>query len=315
MEQGQREHHPQVLLLGNGINLAFGGRSWSGLMKSLSTRTDLPEELSCPMPMQAIIYTENKLKDAMKGKRNELFGSVETPEQMAFLQQLLGLPADEIITTNYSYELEAAALDRFRIGEAQLKTLLRHSPKLNRAEPKYLIQTYNQVGTDHRVARIWHAHGEARKPDSMIIGHYYYAKLLGRMIQYIDSRSQEHQRRARSGLAQEIGSWTEAFLFGDVYILGFGFDISEFDLWWLLNRKKREIAPHGKTYLFEMRDRGFSERKDLLRLLDVELVDFGMEKPSANDLDCCARYEAFYKRAVAEMKRMIENHTEERAYV
>ena len=298
--------YPQVLFTGNGVNLAFGGKSWSGLLRNLSERTDLPDALDCPMPLQAIIYTENRLRDAMQGRKAELFGSVETAGQLRFLRKLLSLPFDEAITTNYSYELEATALScQHNIPEATLRTMTQHSPAVSRAEPRCLLHTFNLVPLGGRDARVWHAHGEARKPDSMIIGHYYYARLLGKMIRYLDGRAKEHQRAAREGLPQKIDSWAEAFLFGDVYILGFGFDLSEFDLWWLLNRKKREKAPHGRTLFFEMKDPGFSERKDLLRLMGAEILDLGMEKPSKDDPDSCARYGAFYDKAAADIERMM----------
>ena len=56
-------------------------------------------------------------------------------------------------------------------------------------------------------------------------------------------------------------------------------DFSEFDLWWLLNRKKREKADHGKVWFYTpisseraewKRER---ERNELLKLLDVNVVE------------------------------------------
>ena len=42
------ERRPQVLLLGNGLNQAYGASSWDQLMKTLSIRTDLPDTAPSP---------------------------------------------------------------------------------------------------------------------------------------------------------------------------------------------------------------------------------------------------------------------------
>ena len=43
----------------------------------------------------------------------------------------------------------------------------------------------------------------------------------------------------------------ELFLFGDVYVIGFGFEQCEFDLWWLLRRKQREHYGDGKVFFYD----------------------------------------------------------------
>lgn len=54
--------YPQVLLLGNGLNRAYGGISWGNLLKEISRRDDLPlDELKSPMPLQAILVTNNDI--------------------------------------------------------------------------------------------------------------------------------------------------------------------------------------------------------------------------------------------------------------
>ena len=39
----------------------------------------------------------------------------------------------------------------------------------------------------------------------------------------------------------ECRSWVDYFLIGNVTIVGLGMDFSEFDLWWLVNAKKRRF--------------------------------------------------------------------------
>ena len=72
---------PQVLLLGNGLNRTFGGNSWTDLMKQISVRSDLPETLTCPYPLQAVLVTNDNVKEAMENCRNEFFGMVNSELQ------------------------------------------------------------------------------------------------------------------------------------------------------------------------------------------------------------------------------------------
>ena len=68
------ERRPQVLLLGNGLNQAYGASSWDQLMKTLSIRTDLPDKLSIPRPLQAVLVTNDTVDTTMKRHANALYG-------------------------------------------------------------------------------------------------------------------------------------------------------------------------------------------------------------------------------------------------
>ena len=60
-----KSNHPKVLLVGNGLNLAYGGVSWTNLLKQIARPGDLPlNELQSPMPLQAILMTNNNIKEA-----------------------------------------------------------------------------------------------------------------------------------------------------------------------------------------------------------------------------------------------------------
>lgn len=296
-------NRPQVLMLGNGLNLAYGGVSWGTLLKEISVREDIPERLNCPMPMQAILHTNNDIKTAMEKKKSSLYGNVGNAEQRLILQNVLRMGFDDILTTNYSYELEIAALGLSSVKESQIKKMNRHTPRVGRVESKYLLHSYNELNVDDVQNRVWHIHGEARKPDSMILGHYYYAILLGRMIDYVSSNENRYESNSRAGKEVELLSWLDSFILGDVYVLGFGFDVSEFDLWWLLNRKKREKAPHGDVYFFEPRDEGFNERIELLKLLGVKHIDCDIAKPEKDNPLRSEIYKEFYCTALSEMEK------------
>ena len=242
-------HFPQILLLGNGIVRVQDGKSWCDLLDSFSERPgEKAEDLLLPMPLRAIYLTNDSIKMKLCGKKEEFLGELHDPEIRGRLNKLLGLGFDDILTTNYSYELEMAVKGMGKMSENIIKSFSKNIIPGKRAETKYLLSTCNVVSNADARYRIWHIHGEARKPDSMILGHYYYAFLLKRIMEYLDMRANDY-RALNKGDEFEVKSWLDSFILGDVHILGFGMDFSEFDLWWLLNRKKRGIYTIMKLFL------------------------------------------------------------------
>lgn len=274
---------PQILLLGNGINRAFHSDSWDDLLNSIDTREDKYKisDRSCPETLKAILVTGDNVDIKLAEKKTELASlGTEKPEgQLALLRKLLGIGFDGILTTNYSYGLETAALGFGNIGESRLKAMQRHTDEVKRCETRFMLHTYNSVKYNGVEQKIWHVHGEARKPDSMILGHYFYGMLLGKILELNKKRGNSYFFDQQNGKPPKNGSWVDSFILGDLYILGFGFGFAESDMWWLLNRKKREHAEVGKTYFYELNLPGKSNREklDLLNLMGVEIVPFDVE--------------------------------------
>lgn len=278
-----KSRKPQILLLGNGINRAFNSDSWDDLLNSIDRRRDRYDigGLHCPETLKAILITEDNVDKALKNKKDALasLGTEKPEQQMRLLRRLLALPFDEILTTNYSYELETAALGAHSMNERTLRNIQGHTDEVSRCESRFLLHTYNRVELDeleNGERRIWHIHGEARKPDSMILGAYFYGNLLGKLAELNKKRGNFFQRQRRSHPEElpKIRSWADAFILGDVYILGFGFGFSETDMWWLLNRKKREPGSVGKTYFYELKPPSDVNRAklDLLKLMGVKII-------------------------------------------
>ena len=294
---------PRVLLLGNGVCRSFGGISWNGLIDHLKDEKKYPlaaERYVMPMPLKAALLTDNTLATKMK----EIVKAVEkpdpdqdaynwnsfikvTPEMKQQLRRLIGEKGEQfdyILTTNYSYEIEAALTDSDDPVGADSKKLLTDQQisrmmsfhEVDHAQAKFLVNTFNEVpitgkGTSARNAPkvpVWHIHGEARKPGSMIIGNYYYGKILRRCVERLDEfpgveeEGQKKRGSTRTNLFRtamnqgkpiKIGSWIDAFVLGDVYILGFGLDFSESDIWWLLEYKANHKDICGATYYYEPR--------------------------------------------------------------
>lgn len=115
-----------------------------------------------------------------------------------------------------------------------------------------------------------------------------------------------------------IRSWIDSFILGDVYILGFGMNFSEFDMWWLLNRKKREKAQHGRVYFYEPGCGGFGEKEELLKLLDVEVIHCGIPNPQGSNAEKDRQFRLFYQCAIEDIQKKTQkarNAVEEMSYV
>ena len=309
MAHGQHAK-PQVLLLGNGVNRAFGGGSWGQLIRDISCNESLPENcaLHLPMPLRAILVTGDTVGAQLRKAGDILYGKLGDPGHTDMLRVLLDMKFDHILTTNFSYELEAAAQPDCTIHDQQLRQMLRHTDGSRHAEAKYLFYTYNQVSWQGRNVPVWHVHGEGRKPDSMILGHYYYANLLEKITSYVRAEGARWKREQERGETPAIKSWTDAFLFGDVYVLGFGFDVSEFDLWWLLNRKKRERADTGKTWFFapeELSSDGINEKEELLKVLGVEVLHCNKTRAGGTPLERSLGFRKFYEEAIAQIRQLM----------
>lgn len=293
----------KILLLGNGILQAFGGESWNEFLASICKRPELPspDKINCPEPLKAILLTGDQVNVAMKEKCAKILGREQISEELAmFLKTILSLGFDHILTTNYTYELEQAAIYPNKLSEYKLKKIA--TSTTGKIDKKYLLHTYNEVFCNGVKNKIWHVHGESRKADSTILGHYYYGNSLFKIKESVD------KIRAIDSKDEDAKTWAEAFIFGDIYCLGFGYGLCEFDLWWLLNRKARENFNTGKLYFYEPFDENQWEKIDLLKLMKttsgdklVEVLDLGYEKSSNMD------WQKFYIEALEDAKNRMND--------
>ena len=258
---------PKVLLLGNGMNRVFGGASWSGLLEKIN-RTDFTADQvkGIPFPMQAVLLSKDHVDVSLHDLQRELTHCEVHPWLSEQLQRLLAMPFDCILTPNFTYEIQCAVMPDF---------------------------------VDH--APLFHIHGEARVPNTVILGHYYYGNLLFCCDEYLTRRAPACRYPLWVGGGEmEALSWLDYFILGDVYSLGFGFDTSEMDLWWLLCRKKRERADHGELYFFEPERKSALTKKALLEAYQARCVTLGVSEPEGKD------YRNFYEMAVREIGRRVQ---------
>lgn len=318
---------PQILLLGNGLERGSGQYSWDNLLNELrhknspvtaliehdkkqtrehdkilprvpfSLRYELycsDEKGSMPQSPEAELAEYNRFKDAVRKLTNQ-------PNDL--LRKVAALGADHIFTTNYSYCIENSICASGRLLEPHSKSRLKHLLYLTSVQQKrYRLNTcyYFDDGDAPTPVGVWHIHGETAVPDSIVLGHDGYGRILGKITGECTRSGDAFDKNASE---HTFTSWPELFLFGDIYILGFSFHLSEFDLWWLLKRKQKEQRANGQVYFYEQSPAGgFDETLDprllLLQANGVTLLDAGVQKGAAS-------YEVFYESAMTDIQARI----------
>ncbi|MBS5135833.1 MAG: SIR2 family protein [Oscillospiraceae bacterium] len=308
---------PQILLIGNGLEYKSGQRSWEQLVRDLTLpekremsgveslpfplRYELlstPSTSPTPMGHEDILQEEKRLAQAMKAMVHR---------SNPLLEKLPGLRMDHIFTTNYSYCLEQAFFPHRNFGCSRTRSQFRfdlrdrESKAIQTREVQYRLYTgyFFPAGPDTpQGTGLWHIHGESSVPQGIILGHDRYGRLLARIVQCCQNTA---QRTSRTNVGKlPFLSWPSLFLFGDVYILGFGFDSCEFDLWWLLRRKQRERNGDGKVYFYDKPP--FNTQKKMHHFL---LQANGAEVRTAGATDW-TDYDTFYAAAIQDIRQTVE---------
>ena len=313
--KGQR---PKVLLLGNGLNRMFKGGSWDDLLNALRDEKKYPlaqEKYIIPngfkAPMLANGDLKTKISEYIKDDKNQdKIYSCNSNELLEVVRAFALLPFDFILTTNYSYELELALSNVQVSDEKKIKKLLANIGD-SKAESKYAMRTFNRVSNKDYERDIWHIHGEYRKPDSIILGQYYYGNLLTKYSESLKNTYISTEKSVKTEKPKKINTWTEAFMLGDVYIVGLGMDFSEVDLWWLLEKKKINQNNYaGSTYFYnplvqENIDRDIKKAQEgpeacktyLMETYDAKVKNFGFKIKDYAD------YPEFYKLVYEDLKK------------
>lgn len=266
---------PKVLLLGNGLNRSFGSESWGDILSELSCTSFEEEEKAIidelTFPLQAIVYTGDNVDEGIKLLSEKLTNMPISEGYSEIINEYINLDFDVILTTNYTYDIERGIDKNFSCKARRSSKYRKKSFNGKASEEQFGLFKYMYVNDKY----IWHIHGEAAREDSMILGHYYYGKLLACMQKYISTLIRRYKGLVTKGDFLPL-SWIDYFMLGDVYIVGLGLDQSEIDLWWLLNCKKRHNKElnGGKVYWFEpnMKNMKSFSRYKLAEVNNIEVI-------------------------------------------
>ena len=331
------QSRPKVLVLGNGILRAFGGMNCEELEELIynaSNANPTPikgSSISFPMRIAASFACSNDchrgIEDAVSNlflqgklpqkKKDELLCDNETANS-SLLKELLEAVFDHIITTNYGYEKEQVFWGKCPTSDAvkkksdfyrRYKYAKRFNPRETKipVEQKFKIRRcYRDPGTG---TRVWHVHGEYLRPRSVIFGYYDYCSLLAK----VKDQCSVEKFKARYGKYQKgedfepVTSWVDSFLFGDVYILGFGAALDEPVFWWMMDRKKRMPWETGKVYFYEPTFKGRAEdpnKKDVLTMIGAfggEHRDLDVRILEPDPKSVGKKFSEFYEKACKEI--------------
>lgn len=301
------EKRPQVLLIGNGL-VYQKGFSWDDFIDKIS-RVKCTNKLDDKVPYSIKATATSDVSD--KRRHDEYYKAFSKYKYSSFdnLNRLLKIPFDSILTTNYTYEIENHLYKNYHLlsnvtkGKKAICTA-------RKSEGKYLLRTYNRLSNGVQTHDIWHIHGEIRRKSSMILTHDEYARLTKNILDYLDKRQNSYDEYYED---VKFKSWIDYFIMGDIYIVGLGFDFSEFDLWWLLNRRMRENANVGNVYFYEPFCEESKSKISVLKCMGVKCENFSMNIPS-NENDLKAFFNDFYKRVIADISERVNLYNQLTAY-
>lgn len=281
----------KILLLGNGINRCFAKSSWRDAIENVRSKygvkTTAKQIEKLPYNMQIVAASNDRVEDAMKDYCADLCADEISEENKDLILNITD-GFDEILTTNYSFEIEQAlgvkpsAASYRRISNQSRDDLTKRQKQMN-------IYKYHKA----KDKRIWHIHGDAAAPNSVVMGHYYYGKLLRAIQERVSEFVPGYMGKTAEGLEYEPSSWVDLFLMDDVCIIGCALDLCEYDLYYLLCCKKRRENGSTVTYIVKEGETIDPEKKIMLDAYNVKT-----KKIKAAD------YKEFYKAAAEYVRRI-----------
>lgn len=236
----------KVLLVGNGINQLAGiVPGWDQLfaqavkIEGFQVKRSLSPTLEYELNIQTILDadTTKKAGDIKRDIANylrKLQAELPAGWENKIHKTLMDAAPEILLTTNYDYFLEQAADPDFQLGKPSTRETL------------YSRERYRDAGAH----RIYHIHGETAVPSSICLGYEQYVGSVQNIRAELTKGAEEkknayHLYAVLKGLEKPVPNrWYYHFFTDDLYILGFGLDAAEQDIWWLLNYRAEQMRTH-----------------------------------------------------------------------
>ena len=292
---------PNVLLIGNGALKVCASASgtespaWSDYILKIP-KQPVDEELK-KVPNTLLASILSPCQDECRGKAYLNTFKTLSLKNSSILNDLVSLGFDAILTTNFTYEIENCFLPNYSSlsKKANYTRVTREKINKTKVDSKYLLHTYNQFKNS---PPIWHIHGEIRRPSSIILTHDEYARLVHKILELNLFNKNKYIQFYNS---VKYYSWLDYFLMSNLYIIGLSMDFSEFDLWWLLNRRMREKSTTGKIVFLGFDQSECTNR--ILKKLNVHTESLNAKCKSDDS------YIDFYCKAIEYLKKALKEKT------
>ena len=255
----------RALFVGNSINRTEknNGISWIDLLKNISKSygidTDLENDLKpFPLAFEEMMYKKEGRNDPYDKLKNLKVRIAEVFEENAnslidneIHTRLMQCGIEEIITTNYDYNLQSSIIPDFKGSKAKYS--------INNLESRHSLYrgykingvTVRQIHGELNHNRLITSNANHYLEESIMIGFEQYAEYFARIQSVINGESGKRSDAERKSLLVRIRDgqigkiWTDLFFTHQLIFAGFSLDFSENHLWWLLT--KREDLKSGKN--------------------------------------------------------------------
>ena len=303
---------PNVLFLGNGINRAYNEDSWDDLLRKI-TKIEIDDTKikllsnQIPSPLQAVAVTRDNVKEGIEKyindesdpKHGNQVALSDNQEKLDTYRSIICKGFDAVLTTNYTYEIEQAVNPDFLCKYNARSKYRKTTYKGNTVDEQFGLFKYMDVSDEKAACPIWHVHGELARPNSMVLGHDYYSKLLARIQSYLKQFNSAYFRSSKNKADYIPKSWVDYFLLGNLYFVGYGLDTAEMDIWRLISCKKHLGLNSAKVYYFDSnleQDDKFGKRL-LLEAYGVEPIPYKVDKD---------KYQYYYKKVEKKISELMD---------
>ena len=214
-----------TLLYGNGINIVAGAPSWNNLLRGIFTNSNNYDGVPLTMNYDSLFLCQNRNELEVK---NQISSKLKVYKGY-LIEKVSNTPFDAYMTTNYDRTLELY-FDTQADGPLA-------------KERRFSLFRRSCCMRAKKTLSVWHIHGDVKFPQSIMLGFDQYCRYLRKIELYVFGKlkniSEVSMEERIKNRKTSITSWVDLFFVSDIYIVGFGLDYSEIDIWWLFFHRAR----------------------------------------------------------------------------